>query len=87
MIQGCFHWKNWTWSYFQNICRLFLEYFHTTDNILWNWTKLEIGFSNLFLQYLQNIPILWKRSHFPVLNPFTPTLIMQILPTIQEEND
>ena len=36
--------KNWTCStvwkfYFQNISRVFLEYFHTTDNIisiLWN---------------------------------------------------
>ena len=25
---------------------------------------MEIGFSNLSLQYFQNIPILWKRSYF-----------------------
>ena len=25
---------------------------------------MEIGFSNLFLQYFQNIAILWKRTYF-----------------------
>ena len=41
------HWKDCTsftvWEfYFHNISKVFLEYFHTTENIstLWNWTKL-----------------------------------------------
>ena len=34
---------------------------------------MEIGFSNLFLQYFQDISILWKSSIFPVepRNSFT----------------
>ena len=34
----------------------FLEYFLDKT--------MEIGFSNLFLQYFPNISILWKRSNF-----------------------
>ena len=44
---------------------LFLEYFHTTENIsnLWNWPKVwKLDFSNLFLQYLPLIFMLWNRS-------------------------
>ena len=50
--------------YFQNISRVFLEYFYSTDNIsmLWNWTKLwKLDFPTFFY----NISILWKRSYFP----------------------
>ena len=55
------HWKNWTSSrawkfYFQNIPIVFLEYFHTTDNICHTMEldkTMEIGFFNLFLQYFQ----------------------------------
>ena len=75
-ILFCNHLKNWTTFtvrkfYFQNIPRVFLEYFHTTENIFipWNWTKLWKWFSNLFLQYFLNISmILWIGPTFPVNN-------------------
>ena len=55
------HWKNCTSStawkfYFQNISRVFLEYFHFHTMELDK--TMEIGFSNLFLQYFQNMSIL-----------------------------
>ena len=38
------------------------KHFHTME-----FDKtMEIGFSNLFLQYFENISILWRRSNFPV---------------------
>ena len=42
------------------ISRIFLEYLHTTDNIFHTMEldkTMEIGFSNLSLQYSQNISI------------------------------
>ena len=44
-----------------------LEYFHATENNFHSMEldkTMEIGFSNLFLQYFQNIPIRWKRLNF-----------------------
>ena len=71
-ITSTTHWKNLTpftlWKlYFQNIQfqsipRVFLEHFHTTENIsiLWNWTKLwKLDFATFFY----NISKLWKRSN------------------------
>ena len=57
------HWKNWNVStvwefYFHNISRVFLEYFHTTDNIS-NYgigqIYRKIGFSNL-PKYFHTMP-------------------------------
>ena len=51
-------------KYLQSISIIFTyhgQYFHTMELD----TTLEIGFSNLFLQYFQNISILWKRSSIP----------------------
>ena len=69
------HWKNWTSStawkfYFQNISRVFLEYFHTTENIsiLELDKTMEIGFSNLFRQYFQNISYYGRGTVFPVVS-------------------
>ena len=53
-------------EYFQGIPRN-MAYFHTTDNLsiyLESDKTMEIGFSDLFLQYFQNIFILWKRPIF-----------------------
>ena len=60
------HWNNWTSSrvwvpeYFQSTSRIFpycTRHFHIMELD----KTMEIGFSNLFLQYLQNISILWNR--------------------------
>ena len=45
---------------FQNIWRLFLETFHTTEKISILYKTMQIGFFNLLLQYFQNIFILWN---------------------------
>ena len=50
-------------EYFQSISRIFPyhgKHFHTVELD----KTMEIGFSNLFLQYFQNISILWERSIF-----------------------
>ena len=54
------HWKNWTSStvwkfYFQNVSRVFLEYFHT----------MEIGFSIFFYNIPKICPYYGKTSIFP----------------------
>ena len=52
--------------YFHNIFRIFLEYFPYHGKHFHSMEldkNMEIGFSNLFLQYFQNISILWKRSN------------------------
>ena len=61
---GPLHWKKWTFStvwnfYFQNISRVFLEYFHTTENISipWNWTKLwKLDFPTFFYNISKIFP-------------------------------
>ena len=43
---------------------VFLEYFHTMENIsiLWKWTKLwKLNFPTFVLQYFHNTSSLWKR--------------------------
>ena len=60
--------------YFQNTSRVFLELFLEIWHIsiprtTYPYTKeldktMEIGFSDLFLQYFQNIYIVWKRPIF-----------------------
>ena len=60
----CYHWKNWTSStvkefYFQDISRVFLEYFHTTENIsiLWNGIKLwKLDFPTFFYNIFKILP-------------------------------
>ena len=65
------HWKNWTSStvwkfYFQNICRVFLEYFHSNTSILWNWTKLcKLDFTTFFYNISQKI-FAYKWPNFSV---------------------
>ena len=53
-------------EYFQSISRIFL--YHGKHFHIMNLEKntMEIGFSNLFLQFFQKISVLWKRS-IPVL--------------------
>ena len=50
-------------EYFQSISRIFLndgEHLHTMEL----YKTMENGFSNLFLQYFQNIPMLRQKSNF-----------------------
>ena len=60
--------KSWTFHWYGSyISRIFLEYFHTTENIsiLWNWTKLwKLDIPTFFYNIPKNISILWKRSNF-----------------------
>ena len=61
----------------QNISRVFLEYFHTTENIsmLWDWTKLwKLDFPAFFCHIYRIFTYYIRGPIFPV--PATPSLVM-----------